>query len=94
MTTPSDPLADLRNLGKKSAEKLRSVGIESPEALRDAGAILAYKILKHRYPSQVTLNILYAIEGALQERHWNSFTAEEKVKLKAEADSELEASPE
>ena len=90
MTAPTDPLADLRNLGEKSAELLREIGIEKPEALSEAGAALAYKILKHRFPKEVTLNFLYAMEGALQNRHWNSFTPEEKEELKAAVEGELE----
>ena len=69
---------------------LREVGIETPEALREAGAALAYKILKHRFPKEVMLNFLYAMEGALQDRHWNSFSPEEKEELKASVVGELE----
>lgn len=34
--------------------------------------------------SEVSLNMLYALEGTLTGRHWNSFTADEKAALRAE----------
>ena len=52
MSRAADPLSGLRNLGEKSAELLREDGIETPEALREAGAVLAYKVLKHRFPKE------------------------------------------
>ena len=69
---------------------LRAVGIERPEALREAGAVLAYKILKHRFPTSVNLLFLYALEGALAERHWSSFSPEEKATLNEAVAGELE----
>lgn len=88
--TERTSLGDLTNLGPTSVAMLREIGIETPEALREAGAALAYKILKHRFPQQVNLIFLYALEGALTERHWNSFSPEEKVLLKAHVEGELE----
>ena len=58
MSRAADPLSGLRNLGEKSAELLREVGIETPEALREAGAVLAYKILKHRFPKRLLNYVL------------------------------------
>ncbi len=85
-----DSLSDLRNLGPKSAKMLCDVGITTPSALRDAGAFLAYRMLKHRFPNKVSLLFLYALDGALQNRHWNSYSPEEKARLKEEAAGELE----
>ncbi len=84
------PTTSLRNLGPTTAAMLEAVGIDSAEALREAGALLAYKILRHRYPTAVGLLTLYALEGALTDRHWNSFTPEERARMKADADGDLE----
>ncbi|NNF57540.1 MAG: TfoX/Sxy family protein [Rhodothermaceae bacterium] len=86
----SDALADLKNLGPRSIEMLGAVGIDTPEALREAGSVLAYKVLKHRFPKAVNLLFLYALEGALTERHWNSFSREEKARLQAASQGELD----
>lgn len=66
------------------------MGIETVEDLEKAGAGLAYKILKHRFPKEVNLLFLYAMEGALTNRHWNSFSPEEKEALKARLEGDLE----
>ncbi len=90
MSNYCSQLADLKNLGEKSALLLREAGIETPEELENVGSVLAYKILKHRFPWDVSLLFLYAMEGALQNRHWNSFSKEEKASLQAAAEGELE----
>ena len=89
MSETGHQLVDLKNLGEKSAKLLKEAGIETPQDLRKAGSDLAYKILKHRFPRDVSLLFLYAMEGALQDRHWNSFSAEEKASLKATTEGEM-----
>ncbi|HYE95154.1 MAG TPA: TfoX/Sxy family protein [Rubricoccaceae bacterium] len=94
MPTPAtDPLAGLKNLGPTSAEMLREVGIETPDALREAGAVLAYKLLQLRFGPRVNALFLYALEGALADRHWNSFSPGEKARMKQEAAGALEVLP-
>ncbi|MDX1420210.1 MAG: TfoX/Sxy family DNA transformation protein [Rubricoccaceae bacterium] len=94
MAAPKEPLTGLKNLGPQSAAMLREVGIETPEGLREAGAVMAYKLLQYRF-GRVRVNalFLFALEGALTDRHWNSFTAAERACLRAEADGELEIRP-
>ena len=91
---PEDALTDLSNLGPTSAEMLREVGIETPEELRRAGSALAFKILQHRF-GRVRVNalFLFALEGALEGRHWSSFSAEEKDRLRASVEEDLEVGP-
>ena len=83
----------MKNLGPTSAALLQSVGIETEEALREAGAVLAYKIVKHRHPQRVNLLFLYALEGAVRGRHWNSFSPDEKARLREAAEGALEIGP-
>jgi DNA transformation protein len=87
-------LAALKNLGPTTARMLREAGIETPEALREVGAPLAYRILRHRFgKARVNALYLFAMEGALQNRHWNSFTPGEKAALRDAAAGDLEAGP-
>jgi DNA transformation protein and related proteins len=88
-----EPLTALKNLGPESARMLLEVGIETPEALREAGAVLAYKLLQHRFGARVNALFLFALEGALTGRHWNSFSPEEKARLRSDADGDLEVEP-
>ena len=63
-------IADMRNLGKKSAALLAAAGITTVEQLEQLGAMEAYLMVKQAGVS-VSLNLLYAIEGALTDTHWN-----------------------
>ncbi len=82
------PEPRLKNIGPKSMKWLREIGIHSREDLEKVGAVMAYLILKQRRP-EVSLNMLYAMSGALSDRHWNEFSKEEKLQLQAEAEGEL-----
>ena len=82
-------LMSLKNLGPKSVAWLRAVGIDTHAALEEAGAVLAYKIVKHHFPEASVL-LLYALQGALSDTHWNALSAAEKATLRQEAEGELE----
>lgn len=81
----TDELARLKNIGPASARKLREVGIGSPAALRSLGALAAYRRLRHAFPREVTILMLYAIEGAVRGCHWNRLPPGVKERLKAAA---------
>jgi DNA transformation protein len=57
---PEKELADLLNLGEKSAQMLHAAGIHSIKQLNDLGAVEAYLMIK-RQGIAVSLNMLYAI---------------------------------
>lgn len=74
-------LLDLKNFGPKSTEWLNSIGVYTKADLRRLGSITIYRLLKERgYP--VSLNMVYAIEGALMDVHWNKLPADMKAELK------------
>ena len=77
-------LAELDNFGPVSAGWLNAVGVFTRADLAELGAIEAYRILKgHGYPA--TLNLVYAIEGALRGRGWRDLPAAHKRELRAAA---------
>jgi len=84
-----DDLTNLKNIGPASARQLREVGIDNAAALRKIGALGAYRRLKHAFPRQVTLVMLYALEGALRDCHWNRLPAGVKDRLKTAATTRL-----
>lgn len=88
-------LADLPSLGPTSAAMLEEVGIETPEALREAGAVFAYKILRFRFgPTRVNPLFLFSLHAALTGRHWSQVSAEEKARLRADAQAgDLDVGP-
>lgn len=87
MTIDSD-LAALKNLGPKSVAWLCACGITSQAELRRVGAVMAYKIVRHRYPEANAL-LLFALHGALTGSHWNGLAPATKARLRDESDGEL-----
>jgi DNA transformation protein len=63
------PLAESANLGPKSARMLADAGITSLEQLHELGAVAAYARVK-RAGCPASLNLLWALEGALSGLHW------------------------
>src|SRR3546814_10596402 len=65
----STPPLKMGNSGPKSAAWLRQVGLRTPEDLAEAGPLEAFMRVK-RAGFQPSLTLLYALEGALQDCHW------------------------
>jgi DNA transformation protein and related proteins len=61
--------ADLPNLGPKSLAFLRKAGITSTSELASLGSVAAYAMEKRVEPN-ASLNLLWALEGALTGLHW------------------------
>ncbi len=77
-------LTELKNIGKKIAERLNEVGIFSEDDLRVFGAVEAHRMIKEKHPSE-TLPVcyyLYAFEGALCDKHWGEIGDKRKRELK------------
>lgn len=75
-----DELLTLRNLGKTSAQWLHASGIHSAEDLRRLGAVRAYLEVKSRGFGASRV-LLYSIEGALRDIHWQQLPESLKVEL-------------
>ncbi|PWB31216.1 competence protein TfoX [Pseudomonas sp. SDI] len=76
----NDELQHLKNLGKTSAQWLHAVGIHSASDLRRLGAVDAYRAVRTR-GFRASKVLLYAIEGALLDMHWNEIPLERKEAL-------------
>ena len=70
----------LKNIGPKSLAMLAQAGITSEAQLRKLGAVAAYAKTKAVCP-QASLNLLWALEGALTGRHWQQVAASERASL-------------
>ena len=75
-------LTTLRNIGTRSAQWLDSVGIHTPEDLYDVGVVDTYLRVKTAYPEQVSLNMLFALQGAVLDLPWNELPVELKEDLR------------
>ena len=70
----------LRNLGPKSKEMLRGSGICSVEQLRELGTVRAFVQVKRNDP-RASLNLLWALEGALTNRPWQEVARQDRLSL-------------
>ena len=84
----SDELQRLKNLGKTSAQWLHAVGIHTAEDLRRLGAVNAYRAVRAR-GFRASRVLLYAIEGALLDMHWNELPSQHKAALNQQLENPL-----
>ena len=82
----------MRNIGPKSAAWLRQVGLRSLEDLAAAGTVEAFMRVK-RAGFKPGLNLLYAIEGALLDCHWQEVPEERRHELIAAAEAAIALLP-
>lgn len=73
-------IADLPNLGPKSQEVMARIGITSVEQLRKLGSVAAYVKAK-RSGAKVSLNLLWALEGALTGLGWQEVARAHRTSL-------------
>ena len=70
----------MRNLGPKSEEMLRKAGITSQAELRKLGAVRAFVKVKNS-DARASLNLLWALEGALSDRPWQEVAKRDRLSL-------------
>jgi len=75
-------LTELPNIGKILSDKLNKIGITNSKELVDAGSEKIILQLSTIPDSGSCLNMLYAIEGAIQGIRWHSLDIERKNELK------------
>ena len=78
--------AKMRNIGPKSAAWLRQVGLRTLEDLTAVGTVEAFMRVR-RAGFKPGLNLLYAIEGALLDCHWQEVPDERRQELILAADA-------
>lgn len=88
MSGKNDPVESLRGLGPKSAAALEEIGIKTRMDLERIGPVEAYLKLKEQSTViKPSLNFLYALVGALENRHWKEIAKKEKQRLLIEIDA-------
>ncbi|KFN42398.1 TfoX/Sxy family protein [Arenimonas oryziterrae] len=82
----------LRNIGPKSMAWLRQTGIRTLADLTAAGSLPAFVRIK-RAGFKPSLNLLYALEGAILDCHWQEIPEERRTALIAAAELEIAKLP-
>ena len=82
MSSPDacEAVSTLPNLGPKSQAMLRAAGINSVVQLRELGSVRAYSRVKAS-GANVSLNLLWALEGALAGLPWQQVCREHRLSL-------------
>lgn len=78
------PIEDLPNLGPKSSQWLRQIGVTTIADLKQLGPVVAYRLVKQRQP-RVSLNLLWALSAGLKGHDWRTLTDQTKDRLRREA---------
>ncbi|WP_420476034.1 TfoX/Sxy family protein [Noviherbaspirillum sp. ST9] len=83
---PDQRLSDLRNLGLKSEEMFAAIRIRTPAELAARGAIATFIALKQA-GLPASLNMLWALEGALSDCDWREVARDDKPRLLTELEA-------
>lgn len=91
MSTSNQELLQLKNLGMASVNILHAIGINTYADLQRVGAVEAYRRIKAR-DINVSKVMLYALQGALMNVHWNDLAPDLKASLVHEAEKASDSS--
>ncbi len=80
-TTVATRIKDLPNLRLANERMLKKVGIDSVEKLHQEGAVRAFQALQRNTSSSLSLDMLWALEGAIDGRHWSVITPQRRNEL-------------
>jgi DNA transformation protein len=75
-------LKDLPNLRLATERMLKKAGIESVEQLEQEGALSAYKAIRDSHSAKVSIELLWALEGAINGTHWSVVPQSRREELK------------
>jgi DNA transformation protein len=79
-------LGTLKNIGPKTERWLNALGLYTRADLQRVGPVAVYEVLKGEgHP--VSTVLLYALQGALTDVHWNALPEALKERLRREAQS-------
>lgn len=81
-------LLQLKNLGLASVNILHSIGIRTLDDLRRVGPVEAFINIRRRGINASRV-LLYALQGALLDTHWNDLDPDLKASLVDEAEKLL-----
>ncbi|TQV85278.1 TfoX/Sxy family DNA transformation protein [Aliikangiella coralliicola] len=89
MNSPATPISQLRNLGPVSARQLARIKVTNLFELNKKGAMNCFIELSQLEDYQPGLNFLYAMLGALENKHWTEYK-KRKGELLIELESQRE----
>ena len=83
-------LSSLKGLGPTSEKHLNDIGVYTKTDLEKLGAVQAILKLKNECGIKPNLNFLYAIVGAIENKHWLDIAKSQRQQLIFELESHQE----
>ncbi len=74
-------IKDLPNLRLGTERMLKKAGITTVSELKEVGAVNAFKAMQDTQETKLNLELLWALEGALNGTHWSVVTQERRDQL-------------
>ena len=74
-------LKDLPNLRLATERMLKKAGIDSVENLEQAGSVKAFKAIQATHSAEVSIELLWALEGAIKGKHWSVIPPTRRAEL-------------
>ncbi|KXF80964.1 TfoX/Sxy family DNA transformation protein [Enterovibrio coralii] len=74
-------IKDLPNLRLATERMLKKAGIGSVQELQDTGSVGAFQALQRSHNDAVSLEMLWALEGAIEGKHWSVITPARRDEL-------------
>ena len=71
----------MRNIGPVSRAWLAEAGVHTLADLRHCGAVATFRMIRDRQ-SGASLNLLWALEGAVRDCDWRALTEADKSRLR------------
>ncbi|GAA5179564.1 hypothetical protein GCM10025771_21880 [Niveibacterium umoris] len=88
--TDDTPIDSLRNLGPRSRQMLAAVGVHSRADLASRGAVEVWDAVR-RAGLPASLNLLWALVGALEGRDWREVARTDRLDLLTRIEALAEA---
>lgn len=80
-STRGTPTERAVNIGPVLSERLRSVGIDTLEQLKQLGSLHAWSMIADQTPGEECVHTLLALEGAIRATRWTAIGQSERNRL-------------
>jgi len=75
-------LKDLPNMRLATERMLKKAGIDSVDMLQEKGAVAAFRAVQETHSTDVGIELLWALEGAIEGKHWSVIPQSRRDELK------------
>ncbi|MBU2895415.1 TfoX/Sxy family DNA transformation protein [Vibrio hepatarius] len=80
-------LKDLPNLRLATERMLKKAGIDSVDNLEQTGSVEAFKAIQATHSTEVSIELLWALEGAIKGKHWSVISSARRTELQSQLSS-------